>query len=153
MGGCRDGRSGGWLLTDQRYLRCAPGRTNPLYPPGPEPENRGELCTPTIDDLHYESVSLDLAQLDRQGPEGIWVVNGWRLTVPFTQADPVVVEARPRNAWRSSSPHESPAKAPKGTCWSTPDIDVPLLYATTSGASDEQYEMERVAGRGGPMAG
>ena len=25
-------------LTDQRYLRCAPGRTNPLYPPGPEPE-------------------------------------------------------------------------------------------------------------------
>ena len=23
-------------LTDQRYLRCAPGRTNPLYPPGPE---------------------------------------------------------------------------------------------------------------------
>ena len=36
----------GWVegtVTDQRYLRCAPGRTNPLYPPGPEPE-MGELC-------------------------------------------------------------------------------------------------------------
>ncbi len=29
-------------------------------------------------------------------------------------------------------------------------LDVPLLYATTSGASYERYEIERVDGRGGP---
>ena len=80
-------------LYGQRYLRCAPGRTNPLYPPGPEPE-RGESCAPTIDDLNYESVSIDLAQLDRQGDDGIWVVNRWELTEPFAQADPAVVEAQ-----------------------------------------------------------
>ena len=54
----------------------------------------GELCAPTIDDLHYESVSVDLAQLDRQGHDGIWVVNRWELTAPFAQADPAVVEAQ-----------------------------------------------------------
>ena len=39
-------------------------------------------------------MSLDLAQLDRQGRDGIWVVNRWELTAPFAQADPAVVEAR-----------------------------------------------------------
>ena len=90
-GGTRNG-----LYTDlyrQRYLRCAPGRTNPLYPPGPEPE-WGEGCAPTIDELNYESVSLDLAQLDRRGHDGIWVVNRWELTEPFAQVDPAVVEAQ-----------------------------------------------------------
>ena len=56
----------------------------------------GELCAPTLDDLRYESVSLDLDQLDREGPDGIWVVNRWRLTAPFAQADPVAVEAQAR---------------------------------------------------------
>ena len=28
----------GDVFNDQHYLRCAPGRTNPLYPPGPEAE-------------------------------------------------------------------------------------------------------------------
>ena len=33
------GGTDGWVdgaLTDQRFLRCTPGRTNPLYPPQPE---------------------------------------------------------------------------------------------------------------------
>ena len=42
-------------FSGQLYLRCESGRTNPLYPPGPEPD-RGELCAPTLDDLQYESV-------------------------------------------------------------------------------------------------
>ncbi|HET7237017.1 MAG TPA: hypothetical protein VFK59_11380, partial [Actinomycetota bacterium] len=36
------------VFYDQRYLRCEPGRTNPLYPPGPE-SRWGELCAPTLD--------------------------------------------------------------------------------------------------------
>src|SRR5687768_5929562 len=92
QGGATDGRTDG-ALPDQRFYRCAPGRTNPLYPPGPEPE-MGELCAPTLDDLRYESVSVDLAQLDREGLDGIWVVNRWRPTAPFAQADPAAVEAQ-----------------------------------------------------------
>jgi len=86
-----DGDGDGWAggaWTDQRYLRCAPGRTNPLYPPQPDSEQPGESCAPTLNDLRYESVRLDLAQLDRQGRDGIWVVNQWELTAPFAQADP-----------------------------------------------------------------
>jgi hypothetical protein len=78
----------------QRFLRCAPGRTNPLYPPQPDSEQPGESCAPTLDDFRYESVSLDLAQPDRQGPGGIWVVSRWELTAPFAQVDPVPVEAQ-----------------------------------------------------------
>ena len=51
----------GWVegtVTGQRYLRCGPGRTNSLYPPQPDSEDPGESCAPTIDNLHYETVTL-----------------------------------------------------------------------------------------------
>jgi hypothetical protein len=137
------GTPSGGRFYDERYLRCAPGRTNPLYPPGPEPE-WGELCAPTLDDFRYESVSLDLAQLDRQGRDGIWVVNRWRLTAPFAQADPVVVEARAAQRLEEFLAARIAGTGAEG--YVHPDIDVPLLYATTSGAPYERYEIERVDG-------
>lgn len=134
-----------------RYLRCAPGRTNPLYPPGPEPE-KGELCAPTIDERRYESVSVDLAQPDRQGSDGIWVVNEWRLTAPFAQADPVAVEARATErlegflAARIAGTGAEGRVQIYGGSPNPPDLGVPLLYATTSGAPYERYEIERLDG-------
>jgi hypothetical protein len=142
----------GDVFNDQHYLRCAPGRTNPLYPPGPEAEG-GELCAPTIDDLQYESVSLDLAQLDRLGPEGIWVVNGWRLTAPFRQADPVVVEARLTERLEEFLTARIAGQGAELHVLVDPELDVPLLYATTSGAPYERYEIERVDGPAWPYAG
>ena len=142
----------GDVFNDQHYLRCAPGRTNPLYPPGPEPE-WGELCAPTIDDLQYESVSLDLAQLDRLGPDGIWVVNGWRLTAPFRQADPVVVEARLTERLEEFLTARIAGQGAELHVLVDPALDVPLLYATTSGAPYERYEIERVDGPAWPYAG
>lgn len=133
------------VFYDQRYLRCAPGRTNPLYPPGPEPE-WGELCAPTLDDLRYESVSLDLAQLDRQGRDGIWVVSRWELTAPFAQADPVVVEARATERLEEFLAARIAGTGAEGYVQVDPEMDVPLLYATTSGAPYERYEVERVNG-------
>jgi len=62
------------------YIRCAPGRTNPLYPkPYPEmpPALRG--CAPTIDDSRYETVRFNVEQPARIGPSGIWVVTGWKI--------------------------------------------------------------------------
>ena len=130
--------------TDLRYLRCAPGRTNPLYPPGPEPET-GELCAPTLDDLRYETVSLDLAQLDRQGRDGIWVVNQWRLT-PFAQADPAVVEAQATERLEEFLAARIAGTGAEGRVRLFREVDIPLLYATTSGAPYERYEIERVEG-------
>jgi hypothetical protein len=137
-----------------QYLRCAPGRTNPLYPPGPEPAP-GESCAPTLDDLNYESVSFDLHQLDRQGVDGIWVVTRWSLTEPFAQADPVVAEAQATQRLEKFLAARVAGQGAEGqmvvfsngepsgvSTASQPDI--PLLYATTSGAPFERYEIERV---------
>lgn len=140
-----DGGFVGWNSTDnwvegtvtgQRYLRCAPGRSNPLYPE--------ESCAPTLDDLRYETVSIDLAQLDRQGPDGIWVVSGWRLTAPFAQEDSVAVEAQARERLEEFLAARVAGNGAEGHVDVDGGENVPLLYATTSGAPFERYEIERV---------
>jgi hypothetical protein len=131
------GTDDGWVegtVTGQIYLRCAPGRTNQLYP--------DESCAPTLDDLRYETVSFDLAQLDHQGRDGIWVVSGWRLTAPFAQADPAVVEAQARERLKEFLAARIAGNGAEG--YVPFGGDVPLLYATTSGAPYERYEIERV---------
>jgi hypothetical protein len=147
VGGDGDGWGDG-DLTDQRYLRCAPSRTNPLYP--------DESCAPTIDDLHYETVSLDIAQLDRQGRDGIWVVSGWRLTAPFTQADPAVVEAQARQRLEEFLAARVAGTGADGYVQVIDHAgvprDVPLLYASASGATYERSEIERVDGPRWPYA-
>ena len=132
----------GWVegtVTDQRYLRCAPGRTNPLYP--------GEPCAPTIDDLHYESVRLDIAQLDRQGREGIWVVSQWQMTAPFMQADPVSVEAQATERMKEFLAARITGNGAVRYAQVEGYVKgVPLLYATTAGSPYERYEIERADG-------
>jgi hypothetical protein len=143
------GGTDGWVdgaLTDQRFLRCAPGRTNPLYAPQPDSEQPGDSCAPTLDDLRYESVSVDLAQLARQDRDAIWVVNRWRLTAPFAQANPVDAEAQATERLEAFLAARVTGTGAEGHVQVDPDIDVPLLYATTSGAPYERYEIERVDG-------
>jgi hypothetical protein len=144
-----------YSLADQRFLRCAPGRTNPLYPPQPDSQNRGESCAPTLDELTYESVSLDLVQPGRQGPGGIWVVSNWRPTT-FAQADPAVTEAQ---ATERLEEFLAARIAGRGAEYQV-DVyadwvgrELPLLYATTSGAPYERFEYERVDGPNWPYGG
>ncbi|MBA2633152.1 MAG: hypothetical protein H0U86_09175 [Chloroflexi bacterium] len=143
-------------LTDQRFLRCAPGRTNPLYPPQPGSQDRGESCAPTIDDLTYESVSLDLVQPDRQGPGGIWAVSRWSLTAPFEQADPTVAEAQATARLEAFLAARIAGRGAEGYVDVYADWlerEVPLLYATSSGAPYERFEFERVDGPNWPYGG
>jgi hypothetical protein len=138
------GRNGVYdAFYDQRYLRCAPGDTNPLYPPGPEP-GFGELCAPTLDGLRYESVSLDLAQLVRQDRDGIFVVNRWRMLEPFSQADPVAVEAEATERLEEFLAARIAGEGAEGYVQVDDGVELPLLYATSSGAPYERYEVERV---------
>ena len=145
-----------YSLTDQRFLRCAPGRTNPLYPPQPDSKEVGESCAPTLDDLRYASVSLDLAQPDRQGTGGIWVVSGWRPTEPFAQVDPAVAEAQATGRLEKFLAARIAGRGAEGYVDVYADWlgkQVPLLYATTSGAPYERFEFERVAGPTWPYGG
>lgn len=141
-------------LTDQWFLRCAPGRTNPLYPPQPDSGIAGESCAPTLDELTYESVSLDLVQPDRQDPGGIWVVSNWRPT-KFAQADPAVAEAQATERLEEFLAARIAGRGAEGYVdvwadWLEPQV--PLLYTTTSGAPYERFEFERVDGGIWPYA-
>jgi len=142
-------------LTDQRFLRCAPGRTNPLYPPQPGSQHGGESCAPTLDELTYESVSLDLVQPDRQGPGGIWVVSNWRPTT-FAQADPAVAEAKATERLEEFLAARIAGRGAEHKVDVYADWlvrEVPLLYATTSGAPYERFEFERADGPKWPYGG
>lgn len=132
--------------TNNAYIRCAPGETNPLYP--------SETCAPTIDEVRYERVSLDLEQLDRPGdPTGIWVVSRWALLPPFEQVVPpseaevaavleTFLQARIDGGGAGDTVDVVDEYHPTG---STVE-EVPLLYATTAGAGYERFEFEVVDG-------
>jgi hypothetical protein len=131
------------------YSRCAPGETNPLYPNGQEgPAARGaERCAPTIDDLHYETVGIDLSQPVRRGVDGIWVVSGWRMIAPFAQADP-----RPIRADAEAQLEEFLQARVDGE-GAEVYADGPLLYGTSTGARYDRFEIEETGGPEWPSGG
>jgi hypothetical protein len=136
----------GYHLLGLQYLRCAPGETNPLYPDAP--------CAPTIDDLTYEAVRLDLSQPDRQGIDGIWAVSGWT-TTPFAQTEPRVREA---NATAKLEGYLQARVDGEGAETHGVEIeflfpaadDDPLLYTTSTGAPYERFGLELAAGPSWP---
>ena len=162
--------AGGGVYEGVVFIRCAPGETNPLsalYADAP-PEIRA--CAPTLDALRYETVAVDVFQPGRRGPDGIWVVDGWELresessdanalsgllypefdgqvaqVVPPSDAEVTAlleaflgarVEGEGAEQYLLREPEESPFE----------NRDVPLLYATTSGAPYERSEIGHVQG-------
>ncbi|HET7237023.1 MAG TPA: hypothetical protein VFK59_11410, partial [Actinomycetota bacterium] len=131
---------------DVVYLRCAPSGTNPLYPDDPV----GGGCAPTLDDLRYEAVQINVAQLDRQGLRGIWVVTGWRM-IPAEQSAPpsdaeidaslgAFLQARIDGEGAEAFVDFAEDDA------STDEREIPLLYATSTGVPYERAEFEIVQG-------
>jgi hypothetical protein len=140
---------------DVVYVRCAPGRANPLYP-------TDSGCAPTIDELRYETVKINVAQLDRQGPSGIWVVTGWEMIEPAAQADPRVVEAEATalleaflQARIDGQGAEGLTDLPEDDPFADVRVDqrIPLLYATSTGVPYERSELELVDGPVWPRGG
>lgn len=100
-------------------------------------------CEPTIDGSRYEAVAIDVAQLARQGPTGIWVVTGWTMLEPFEPdsrpvLDPSVVGLL--------DGFVAARIAGAGAERYLDGEDVPLLYATSSGAPYERAEYWQVLG-------
>ena len=142
-------------LLGQQFLRCGPGHANPLFPPQPDSGNRGESCAPTIDELTYEAINFDLVQPDRNGANGIWVVQNWS-PATFEQADPAVAEEQATARLKDFLD----ARVAGSGAENRIDVygewvggEIPLLYATTSGSPYERYEFERVDGPEWPYGG
>ncbi len=153
------------------FIRCAPGRTNPLYPKAyAEMPSEVRGCAPTIDDGRFETVRFNVEQEVRVGPTGIWVVTGWKMLEPvapgsindhlYTDFDARQVEqlappsdaevtellqaflgARVAGEGAEKFLYRREAEEPP-----SPDEEVPLLYATTGGARYERSEIDRVQG-------
>ena len=133
---------------DVVFVRCAAGLANPLYPT--DPERPG--CAPTIDELRYERVKINVAQPDRQGPTGIWVVTGWEIIEPAEQIVPpsdaeVTAFLEPfLQARIDGDGAEDFAEFTEDDPNADERVDqpIPLLYATSSGAPYERSEFEIV---------
>ena len=151
------------------FIRCAPGRANPMYPkPYPEMPSAVRGCAPTIDDSRYETVRFDVEQEVRIGPSGIWVVTGWELLQPgepFSLFDQLYPDFGQRQVEQVAPPSDAEVtellQAFLGARvdgegaekylnrtgveeWG--DEEVPILYATTGGSPYERSEIERVQG-------
>jgi hypothetical protein len=134
-------------IYDNTYIRCAPGETNPLYPNDPV----GQGCAPTTDE-GYERVSLDLAQPVRQGSSGIWVVTRWamieplEMVVPPSEAETTAFLEAFLGARIEGEGAEEYVDVVGASDAEAPSDEVPLLYATTTGAPYERSEFEVVEG-------
>ncbi len=135
------------------FIRCAPGRTNPLASlyPDMEPEFRG--CAPTLDDFRYETVRYSVGQPERRGPTGIWVVTAWEMLQPGEQATPpsdaeATALLRAFLGARVDGERAEEYLLPHGEAEGLPFLDgeAPLLHATTGGSRYERSEIERVQG-------
>ena len=123
------------------FIRCAAGRTNPLYPNDPG------ACAPTIDDVRFERVSLDLGQPVRKDPSGIWVVTRWRTLSPFEQVAPASeadAKALLEAFIAARVERDGAADYVDVPLDDSPTGEVPLMYATSSGAPYERGDFERV---------
>ena len=134
---------------DVVYIRCAPGLTNPLYPTDPEPAG----CAPTIDELRYETVKINVTQPVRQGPSGIWVVTGWEMIEPFEQIAPssdaeitALLEAFLQARIDGEGAEEFADFAEYDPFPERVNREIPLLYSTSTGAPYERSEFELVDG-------
>ena len=135
---------------DVVYIRCAPGGTNSLYPA--DPASPG--CAPTIDERSYETVKINVAQLARQGPRGIWVVTGSEMIEPAEQVPPpsdaeitafleafLLARIDGEGAEDYAGSAEDDLNAVERM-----NQGIPLLYATSSGAPYERSAFELVDG-------
>jgi hypothetical protein len=135
---------------DVVFVRCAPGLANPRYPTDPERPD----CAPTIDELQYETVKIHVAQPDRQGPTGIWVVTGWEMIEPAKQTAPpsdaeinALLDAF-LQARIDGKEAEGFVDFAENDPLATERVDpgIPLLYATSTGAAYERSAFEVVDG-------
>jgi hypothetical protein len=134
------------------FLRCAPGRTNPISSLYRDLELEIRGCAPTLDDFHYEAVTYGVGQPVRSGPTGLWVVT-WAMLPPAEQETPPSdTEAngllRAFLAARVDGEGAEKYLLRRAETAGLPFVDgeAPLLHAATGGSRYARSEFERVQG-------
>ncbi len=168
-GGTFAGQPGG-PYREVVLIRCAPGRTNPLYADDAFADafvNELRGCAPTIDDFRYETVRIDLEQPGVRGPAAVWVVAGWETLQPVEPSsfyEHLYPHLELRQVEQVAPPSDAEVSAlveafldarvagegaeqyvhrhPEGF----DDVEAPILYATTGGSPYERYEFDRQRG-------
>ena len=117
------------------YTRCVPGESDPIYPD--EPWVGG--CVPTMDGRRYETVEITVAQPGERGSSGIWMVTSSEMVEPIEQVVPLpdaevmtILEA----FLQARIDGEGAEQYVGGG-----DGRARLLYATTTGAPYERFEV------------
>jgi hypothetical protein len=157
-------------------VRCAPGRTNALYPN----DRDGRECAPTIDGHRYETARIGAEPLRTDDPSAIWVVTRWVMLPPSDDPITGAVDFLIRSPIEQQVEQVAPPSDAEATAimraflqarvagegaeqYLHPDAEqvvaqtcevhttascgrIPLLYATTSDAPYERFEFELVQG-------
>jgi hypothetical protein len=141
---------GGVRTWGAQFIRCQPGKANPIWPD----DEVGGGCAPTIDDFHYETAEVFVAQPGKEGPEGIWVVSAAAEGDQFEQEVPLTDEEiaeivepflQARIAGEGAEQYlglldSTPGCQPDGIrCF---HVETGFLYATSTGAPYERAEFE-----------
>lgn len=141
--------SGGIRADGVQFIRCEPGKENPVWPD----DSRFGGCAPTIDDFHYETVEVYVAQPGRRGPEGIWVASTWGEVDPFEQVAPLtdveiaaIVEPFLQARIAGEGAEEYLGDLSAGDWLSSGYLAPGFLYATSTGAPYERADFDVVDG-------
>ena len=136
----------GLVAGDVVYVRCGSGDASDRYR-----SDRGlRGCPPTIDGVRYETVKINVAQPDRQGPGGIWVVTRWEIIDPAEQVAPPS-EAEIQASLGAFLQARVDGEGAEGFADFTDvdplsderaDREIPLLYATSTGAPYVRSEFD-----------
>ena len=136
---------------DVVYVRCASGDATDRYPIRPWTREGARRRSTSV---RYETVKINIAQPDRQGPGGIWVVTRWEIIEPAEQVAPpsdaeiqasLVAFLQARIDGEGAEPFADFAEADPLSDERV-DREIPLLYATSTGAPYERSEFELVDG-------
>jgi hypothetical protein len=142
-------------------VRCAPGRTNPLYPNDPD----GRECAPTLDENRYETVMINADQPVRDSigevrASGIWVVTRWQMLQPSDPPITGIDDFFQHQVQQVPPPSDAEAteflsaflqarvdgEGAEEFLQAPPEGQIPLLYATTSDAPYEGFEFDLAQG-------
>ncbi|HZI45795.1 MAG TPA: hypothetical protein VFD53_11270, partial [Ilumatobacter sp.] len=103
-------------------------------------------CAPTLEGGRHEWVRISLAQPDRRGDDGIWVLTEWEIGGSVEPVDaPADAEASAvLDGFLSARVAGSGAEDYLRTA--AADMEIAQLYATTTGSPFERFEFERASG-------
>ena len=130
---------------DLVFVRCAAGSA-PVYPADPQ----RPICAPSIGNLQYERVKVNVTQLGTS----IWVVTGWEIIEPIESVVPPS-DAQARAFLEAFAQARIDGEGAELFADFPPvgyleedlvRLEIPLLYATSTGAPYEQSSFEVVAG-------